>query len=69
MSALDMAAYLLSRIAECEAKCRVVQLCQDAPALDDWVTTALAEEVLLHLVQVYADRHDSPPEWLSGEAW
>jgi len=95
MSAPDMAAYLLSRIAEdeqaaraacdhlpsasrsrarrelaeCEAKCRVVQLCQDAPALDDWVTTALAEEVLLHLVQVYADRHDFPPEWLSGEAW
>jgi len=51
-------------LAECEAKRRVVQLCRDAPELDDWVTTALAEEVLLHLVQVYTDRADFPSEWL-----
>jgi len=56
-------------IAECETKRRVVQLCRDASELDDWVTTALAEEMLLHLVQVYTDRPDFPPEWLPEVAW
>ena len=29
----------------------------------------MAEEVLQHLVQVYADRPDFPPEWLPEVPW
>jgi len=56
-------------LAECEAKRRVVQLCRDAPELDSWVTTALAEEILLHLVQVHSGRPDFQPEWLPEVPW
>ena len=91
MSVLDMAAYLLSRIAEdervsleasalrdswpwtsgrvlaeCEAKRRVVEHCQEVllhHVHGDWDATDLAREALQHLVRVYAGRLDYPPEW------
>ncbi len=53
-------------IAECEAKRRVVERCQwwtTSPFYVEWGILDLAEEVLQHLVRVYADRPDFPLEW------
>jgi len=56
-------------IAECEAKRRVTRHCLEVLALGDGGGIDLAEEVLQHLVQVYADRSDFPPEWLPEVPW
>jgi len=53
-------------LAECEAKRRVVEHCQEVllhHVHGDWDATDLAREVLLHFVCVYAGRLDYPPEW------
>ena len=53
-------------IAECEAKRRVVEHCQEVllhHVHGDWDATDLAREALQHLVRVYAGRLDYPPEW------
>ena len=57
-------------IAECEAKRMVVQRCQWVRdhSYAYWGPVGLAEEVLQHLVRVYAGRLDFPPEWLPAVA-
>ena len=58
-------------IAECEAKRWIVERCQwvrDNRDYADWATADMADEVLQHLVQVYADRPDFPSMWLSEAA-
>jgi len=56
-------------IAECEAKRRVVEHCQEVllhHVHGDWDAIDLAREVLHYLVLVHADRPDFPPEWVAG---
>jgi len=53
-------------LAECEAKRWIVERCQwvrDNRDYADWATADMADEVLQHLVQVYADRPDFPSMW------
>ncbi len=53
-------------LAECAAKRRIVERCQSVLTHHGYtpeVATYLAEEVLQHLVQVYAERPDFPLEW------
>jgi len=59
-------------IADPAAKRRVVEHCLEVlthHVYGDWGATDMAEEVLQHLVQVYAERPDFPPEWLPEVPW